>query len=694
MKFPKLRKRTVYWAVLTVFALFTIHFVFQYKEHNSHRVQPIVLIPKAFPSLILNSFDTQNEELVPIKLLKNCQIIRSYHTGYEENTKLLGQEPQSNFHKFNFTVFSSMKPIGLDLKQCQLLSSSSQVEVNDAVNMDASLHDILGKLLQDIRHGKLEYLQEIAPFFLPELQLQLNLNIVDRFWYRFSGSSIWLDQYDMYFMISRIAYSPHGVKNQPVVSLTYGQLFDRNWNEVKNINLLVPSNDPSKNGGHDSFRIISFPYFLPIPFWHDIDNTDGNYFGPEDPRLILVRNKQGYEEPLLIFNSYHRKFVHYDDDEDSIMGQTVKFQRSMFMCWPWQYQMGKLNVEGTSNPEYDNKVYNRVIELKVKLLADMKSQKNWTPFISEDSTNKFDSYIYFVYRWANLDVLKCSLLGDVAGDCVFDYRLDETLVPQNKVGPLRGGTQLVNLRQVIPRSVYHRLLPSHREIFIGFARTHLDNCGCGKVMYRPNLVILVKDTADKTYYKISHISLSLSFDVPIIGWNVYKPDDLCFDSNVLIPYSVSNWNITSLELDIEGGRWVSNDQLTLTLSISDSTVHRLDIRGLFQSILDLADRSLFIPVDRETRVIDEFQNGLQNPGSNPLNQDVNLLGVNNDNIVCALDASVEFCFEYGAKFSIPKQDEFYEVEQQEFNEELIDPKKHQYFKILGKYLYDHGLVNS
>ena len=136
---------------------------------------------------------------------------------------------------------------------------------------------------------------------------------------------------------------------------------------------------------------------------------------------------------------------------------------------------------------------------------------------------------------------------------------------------------------------------------------------------------------------------------------MYKPDDLCFDSNVLIPYSVSNWNITSLELDIEGGRWVSNDQLTLTLSISDSTVHRLDIRGLFQSILDLADRSLFIPVDRETRVIDEFQNGLQNPGSNPLNQDVNLLGVNNDNIVCALDASVEFCFEYGAKFSIPNK---------------------------------------
>ena len=53
----------------------------------------------------------------------------------------------------------------------------------------------------------------------------------------------------MYFMISRIAYSPHGVKNQPVVSLTYGQLFDRNWNEVKNINLLVPSNDPSRTVG-------------------------------------------------------------------------------------------------------------------------------------------------------------------------------------------------------------------------------------------------------------------------------------------------------------------------------------------------------------------------------------------------------------------------------------------------------------
>ena len=73
--------------------------------------------------------------------------------------------------------------------------------------------------------------------------------------------------------------------------------------------------------------------------------------------------------------------MHYDDDEDSIMGKLSNF-RDRCLC-AGQYQMGKLNVEGTSNPEYDNKVYNRVIELKVKLLADMKSQKNWTPFISE-----------------------------------------------------------------------------------------------------------------------------------------------------------------------------------------------------------------------------------------------------------------------------------------------------------------------
>lgn len=694
MKFPKLRKRTVYWAVLTVSILFIIHLVFQYKEHNSYETYPIVLIPKTFSSSILDAFETQNNEAFPIKLLKNCQIIHSYHAGHEENIKLMAQEPQSNFHKFNFTVFNSAKPIGLDLKQCQLLRSSSQIEVNDAVRMDASLHDILSKLLQDIQHGKLEYFREIAPFFLPELQLQLNLNIVDRFWYRFSGSSIWLEQYDMYFMISRIAYSPHGVKNQPVVSLTYGQLFDRNWNEIKNINLLVPSNEFTKDDGQGSFRIISFPYFLPIPFWHDIDSTDGNYFGPEDPRLILVKNKQGYEEPLLIFNSYHRKFVHYDDDEDSIMGQTVKFQRSMFMCWPWQYQTGKLNVEGTSNPEYDNKVYNRVVELKVKLLADMKTQKNWTPFISNDGINNFDSYIFFVYRWANLDVLKCNLLGDAAGNCVFDYRVDETLVPQNKVGPLRGGTQLVNLRQIIPPSVYHRLLPPHRELFVEFARTHLDECGCGKVMYRPNLAILVKDKTDRTYYKVSHISLSLSFDVPIIGWNVYKPDDLCFDSNVLIPYSVSNWNITSLELDREGGKWVSDDQLTVTLSISDSTVHRLDIRGLFQSILDLTDHNLFMPIHADDIGNDKWKNSLQIPGSDSHIQDMMQFGFNNDNIVCALHASVEFCFEYGVKFGIPKQEDFYEVEQQEFNEELIDPKKHQYFKILSKYLYDQAVANS
>ena len=65
-------------------------------------------------------------------------------------------------------------------------------------------------------------------------------------------------------------------------------------------------------------------------------------------------------------------------------------------------------------------------------------------------------------------------------------------------------------------------------------------------MYRPNLVILVKDIIDdQIYYKVSHISPSLSFDIPIPGWS--EPDDLCYDLNILIPYSISKWDISSLK---------------------------------------------------------------------------------------------------------------------------------------------------
>ena len=81
--------------------------------------------------------------------------------------------------------------------------------------------------------------------------------------------------------------------------------------------------------------------------------------------MILV-NVNGYEEPLIIFNSYNRKFIDADDDEDIGLGKEIKFFRSMYMCYPWKFQLDKSNVEGISTQEYNDHIYNKIIEFKIK----------------------------------------------------------------------------------------------------------------------------------------------------------------------------------------------------------------------------------------------------------------------------------------------------------------------------------------
>ncbi|EMG51018.1 putative WRY family protein 3 [Candida maltosa Xu316] len=508
--------------------------------------------------------------------------------------------------------------------------------------MKVSLHKLLSRLYTDLQNGD-EYLKELEPIILPQLKFQLEMNVVDEFWYRFAGSSIWLDQYGVYYTISRVIYSPKGIKNQPTLSLMYAQIFDRDWNELTG-ELVVPTND-LKTGDETMFTKIKFPSLLPIPFWHDCDNLRGNYYGPEDPRLVVIQNKQGDEEPVIVFNSYHRKLEYFDDDEDEMLVRDLRFYRTMFIAYPWRFQRGKLNVEALSNKEYNRKIYTKIIELKIENMELLKTQKNWTPFVSPHDKG----YIKFVYRWKDLEILKCDL---ESGVCVFEYRMKEHLPSSTKIGPFRGGTQLIEINQIYPGISQH--FPSSTEVFIGFARTHLDDCGCGSVMYRPNLVILIKDSQSR--YKITHISSSLSLDIPITGWG--NPKNLCYDSNVLIPYSIANWEVH--EISSADNVWKTTDYTTLTLSVSDSIIYRITIRGLLQTILNF--KGIFATTYE----------------------------YNNDNLVCALNASIEFCYQYGEDFY--KQQSLKTIEEQVADEEfdLVNPRKNTYFKVLNRYLYNES----
>ncbi|KAG7662706.1 uncharacterized protein J8A68_003765 [[Candida] subhashii] len=771
MKFSRrLRHKLAYWFLATLFALAIIQLLsyddssifnrlmlFNYSTSKKNQIFKNQLI---FPKNLeieedIKTFVSSNPQFFNKKLLNYPKFIQASEIN-ETSSQI-----HSNYSPYNFTIFTSGNNIHMDLNQCDSkLKSTSNIQIDQAIPLDVSLPDILTNLLQEMESGTSQYLNELAPFVLPELRLQLKLNVVDRFWYRLAGSSVWLEQYGVHFMISRILYSPKGARNQPIISLTYAQIFDKDWNELINTKLLVPTNNLKKDKSKlkeseqpQKFKILNFPYFLPIPFWHDYDDTSGKYYGPEDPRLILVKNKRGYEEPLVVFNAYHRKLVDFDDDDDTRIVMKPDFYRSMFLCWPWQFQRGKENVEAIRNPDYDTHLYNRIVELQIKNLPRMKTQKNWTPFISQVDRihDGYDKRIQFIYRWANLDVLKCDLDGKNAGVCGLSYRLNENLAPKNEIGPLRGGTQLININQLLQTAniPIKKFIVPNREIWVGFARAHLDDCGCGKVLYRPNMVIIVKDKIKmgksgeslfgakdnskiiyRDLYKVSHISSSLSFDIPILGWDLLNPSDLCGHVNVLIPNGISSWTIQSLEKNKD--TWKSDDYLTLSLSMSDATVHKINIKGLFQSIIDLPDKSLFLepdykpPSQQQSQISKEIKKKLQIPESAAIkafqqqqqaqqkqgsedDNEISLPGFNNDNVVCALQSSVQFCAAYGKEAALAKEqkkktygnvafahdhDDYDDLGEGDSNEFVGDFERERYFQILNYLENDFDMMKS
>ncbi|KAK6465643.1 hypothetical protein DFJ63DRAFT_27504 [Scheffersomyces coipomensis] len=628
-----------YWKSITKEFVTTSQLIFPNGINLKDPKQYILDNPSLFKdSSIVNTDPERGKVKLPQSILVN-------------NIQDVGLFPsQSTYKPFNLTLFKSDSDIEMDLNKCKDLKVINPIELDNPVHVDLNMRQILHHFLDHLPHNK--YYQEVAPFFITELKLQFKHNIIEHYWYRLAGSSVWLEQYGVHLMISRVLYAPRGVRNQPIVSLMYAQIFNENWQELTNTELVIPSDD-------QKFRIMKFPQFLPIPFYHDYDNTIGKYYGPEDPRILLVKNTFGYEEPMIIFNSYHRKLIGFDDDSDEYVLQKPQFYRSMFVCWPWQFQTGKKNMD-VMDKDYTNREYNRVLELKIKNLPRQRTQKNWTPFKSFQSSktqHTFDNYLYFVYRWANFETLKCSLQD---GICGFNYRLNKDLHPMARIGPLRGGTQLVNLNELMSTQTPFHLndfLPPDREIWLGFARAHIDRCGCGSNMYRPNLVIVVKDTIkvkqpslfgsnenDDAYtyedvYRVSHVSSSISFNIPLIGWDLFNPQFQCAGSSILIPNGISSWSIrtTNEGNDHDYKSWKFDDYLTLSMSISDFTIHTINIKGLLNQVLSL--NSLFLSQSDQSD--DSY---LQIPqsvaGAN------SKLGFNNDNILCALQSSADFCQAY------------------------------------------------
>ncbi|KAK6459361.1 uncharacterized protein RJT20DRAFT_15435 [Scheffersomyces xylosifermentans] len=506
-----------------------------------------------------------------------------HYTG--SSSPMSNNSMNSTFRKHSISVFDS----NAEKENCKVSRMDTEIEIAKSKILDNDLDRIANQLLFQLDND--DAFKDLRGFFKDNIQKQMSANRLHYYLYKFLGTSVWLEQHGVHYMVSRIRYSAKGSKTGVSLNLIYAQVFNEKWEEMKDVELVYPSRHPESN--EVVYKSGKFPAFLPVPFYSD-SNFPYKFYGPEDPRIFLVKNEMGLDEPLMVFNAYHRKINNQVLVKENAMNITFNFYRSMFFCWPFRYQLGKGGMDDIRNPETDNIIYNKVAELKRENIPRQNKEKNWAPFIDIHERDPYDKHIYFIYKWAKLDILKCKLTDldkDGQSQCEYVYQRSPELESSTKVGPLRGGTEMIQFD-----------LHGH-SAWIGFARAHIDDCGCGSSMYRPNLAVLMKHGEE---YKISYLSSFLTLDIPPQGW--YSPKDFCRAGvpDVIIPNGISSW-------ETSGDR----DLMTLTLSVSDDSLHVLQLRNVLQKIMELAKS-------------EESEKGYD------------------ENVVkCAIKKSIEFCKLYG-----------------------------------------------
>lgn len=570
------------------------------------------------------------------KIISNAELAISTQDTTQESFPLSNQFLTSNeFSSISLKAFTDPHPLIVGKPEdytfdegfmCSELEYEDAFDVTKQAYLDSDFEYFMTKFKQIKEYAKL--LKKAKAKFKPVIPEHKQ-------WFRFGGSSVWLSQFKVHYMVSRVLYSPLGIANKAYVSFLYVQLFDQDWKELpKGTNLTIPfeksdsTNWMNLDGSVTTIRgdpqlrykRVEFPHILPIPIDYAMQTENEKYYyGPEDPRIILRENPLGFEEPLIVFNMKELKIV----------------KRIMFLYLPFSKT---LNL------------------LKKRTDKYAKIEKNWTPFISPNQ--KSQNKLNFIYSIVPLEVLVCEI--DTA---VCDFLQNPKKKKKNFVGALRGGTQLVSLPlDKLPTAVRDLLhIPANRNVFLGWARAHLNKCGCGESMYRPNMIILIEDYNEETgkyYYKLGDVSDYIDFGAYVPPWVSPKIDPKlgqlieveplpCEGRNVLIPNSIAYWDIESVTRD---GKTLKNfDQLTsldsvsindymgVTLSAADQDVSIVHLRGLLNYIIKLP--SLF---DESTAVYNRDQ--------------FNIRG-SDWNYKCAMKASKEYCKQVALKNGILEEEE-------------------------------------
>lgn len=316
---------------------------------------------------------------------------------------------------------------------------------------------------------------------------------------------------------------------------------------------------------------VKYPYILDIqtPSYEKVDSI-------ENPRVLLRPNKEVGQEPLLILN--------HKIGKNSKVTAYFPHRKTTALLY---FQMEEGEDMGTM-------------------------QKNWAPFNHQNeytTLSKFsDGYVHFVQTFSPIQILNCSLDDGLCkktfnGDTM---ELSEGTQNDNMIG----GTQFVSLPDVLPAV-------KDKNIWVSFAKTHLDKCGCGNKFRRPALTVMIHNNGT---YHLELIAPGMDFTIAPLNSKLKTTD--CEGDNVITVGSIISWTIASQDKL----RHSFEDYMRIDITQPGNVTKRVIIRGLLDYILGIykaKDIKDTFEIDNEAHTI---------------------LG---KTTMCASDHSFEVCRRYG-----------------------------------------------
>lgn len=654
LKLQTRAEKSVFAIGLVLITLLVLH-IFHYDDSQFKSLLEVSGYP-----LKIKSTDMTNKFLFPAGFQFDKNVVNTHMQNVScEDWGLIRMRTESVQPQAPFPVTTYKPHSKFSLYAASALRDENLCDADADVIVDTlkvserlTIHTDIRQILEHIIESSPEnpYYRDLEDLLARHVREELAKDFIEPFWYRQSGSSVWLKDHNVHYVVSQLIFTTAARKTDPLVSLTLAQVFDANWNELKNVRLIFPTNSvdgqtaPVFTIGSQSFTLQHFPSILPIPFYHDYGKKNGHKFGPEDPKVMLVKNPDGYEEPLISFSAEHVKSEKKEDSKDKETNQ----YRSMFFTLPFQLQKGKGNLK--RNKKADDIWFAKTKEVYVKGDKRQSDTRGWTPMLTsfgKSGLDEYDESVLFVALLDPLKIVRCNL-----------YSTDESCYKVFNAGGsasgLISGTPFMNVKTLINSQhpeFTERIFPPGREVFVGIANSGLTDCGCGLSFHRPSIVAITKDQASyydhkrkeertKYYYKISHVSSALDLGVQV-GADLKNPKEICQDINSLVPVGIGAWTIHGFNESL--GAWNVDDTLSLGFSVLGNSVDQVSIKGVLNSVLNTYGNTIFYGPHalQEEQYI----------GFPQLDKEGTLLaalpGFSSSNVNCALDTSREYCSSYG-----------------------------------------------